>query len=270
VKTIFGSAHILGFKTWEEDKLSRARDWINRHLLDCGYRVERTQKPDLFAILLWRFIEVNGGDLQFIQVGANDGVSYDPLRSVVTHKRVSALGAVIEPVPRFFDLLTQNYANYPSIKPLNIAIHNEQRAAHLYFVDERSVKGLPQWALGIASFDRDHLIRSGVPEDEIKSREVPCKTISEVYQDLQLSRLDLLQIDTEGYDATIIRGLDFTQISPRVIHFEHGLRDGLMSEADFFSLVEFLNAHGYQVLPEDYDAIAFKPNDLFGPLRGGS
>jgi len=218
---------------------------------------------------MWRFIEMNDGELQFIQVGANDGVSYDPLRSLVTHKRVNAQGGVVEPIPRFFGLLEKNYSNYPSIKPLNIAIHNDQRSAHLYYVDEREVKDLPAWALGIASFNRSHLIRSGVPEDKIQSQEVPCKRISEVYQDLQLSRLDLLQIDTEGYDAAIIRGLDFTQINPRIIHFEHGLRDGLMSEFEFFSLVDFLNAQGYQVLPEDYDAIAFKPNDLFGSLLSG-
>jgi len=246
--------------------MSLARDWLNRQLLHWGYRVERTLKPDLFEILLWRFIEINDRELQFIQIGANDGVNYDPLRSVVTNKRVKAQGAVIEPVPRFFELLQQNYAKYPSIEPLNVAIHNVQRTANLYYVDERSVKELPKWVLGIASFDRSHLVRNGVPEDKIRSTEVPCKTVVEIYEEQQLSRLDLLQIDTEGYDATIIRGLDFDRLRPRLIHFEHGLRDGLMSEKDFVSLVGFLNSQGYQVLPEDYDAIAFKPDDLLGSL----
>jgi len=246
--------------------LSLVRDWVNTKLLSWGYRIERTLKPDLFEMLLWRFVEINDRELQFIQIGANDGVHYDPLRSVVTNKRVKARGAVIEPVPRFFELLEQNYAKYPSIEPLNVAIHNVQRTAKLYVVDESSMSGLPKWVLGIASFDRSHLVRSGVPEGRIRSKEVPCKTVVEIYEEQQLSRLDLLQIDTEGYDAAIIRGLDFERLSPRLIHFEHGLRDGLMSKKDFVSLVGFLNSQGYQVLPEDYDAIAFKPNDLLGSL----
>ena len=59
-------------------------------------------------------------------------------------------------------------------------------------------------------------------------------------------------------------GIDFTNVRPRIIRFEHGVRDRIMSESNFIEIIERLNSYGYQIMAESYDATAYllEPRDL--------
>ncbi len=60
---------------------------------------------------------------------------------------------------------------------------------------------------------------------------------------------DLLQIDTEGYDATILRMIDFSRCRPRLIKFEHkSLSAGERAGCDRSRL----RAHGYRIAIEGH------------------
>lgn len=69
-----------------------------------------------------------------------------------------------------------------------------------------------------------------------------------------ITRLDLLQIDTEGFDAEIIKMIDFSVIRPQIIKYEHvGL-----SDADKQNTELLLKQYGYRVFREGGDSIAVK------------
>ena len=74
----------------------------------------------------------------------------------------------------------------------------------------------------------------------------------------------MLLIDTEGYDYEILMSIDFKDIKPRIIRFEHGVRDSLMSIRNFKDVCGRLNSFGYQIFAESYDATAYllDPADL--------
>ncbi|MBK6740155.1 MAG: FkbM family methyltransferase [Haliea sp.] len=237
--------------------MSRIRKGINKSIARYGYRIEKFKKPDFFELLLHYYLTTTNGELSFIQIGANDGVRYDPIFRFVTNPAYRLNGLVIEPVPRFYKALCNNYAKYDGIVALNLAVHNELKTSKLYAIGEEHEGLVPQSALGMASFNREHLLRPDVPQNYIKEIEVPCASLAEIAEKYHLNKFDLLQIDTEGYDAEIILGMDFQQVKPKLIHFEHGIRDGIMSMAKFESVISHLNDNGYQVLPERYDAIAF-------------
>ncbi|MDX1634985.1 MAG: FkbM family methyltransferase [Marinobacter sp.] len=238
--------------------MSALRRQLNRWLLNYRYRLERTHHPQLFAILLASYLERNQGRASFLQIGANDGVRFDPLHEFINASRYQFRGVLVEPVPRLYAALEQIYAHRPGITPINVAVHNTHTSASLFAVREACEASLPEWVRGIASFDRQHLNRPELPADCIEEIKVPCRSVADIVLAYDLTPLDLLQIDTEGYDAEIIRNLDFSVCQPAIIHFEHGLPDQVMTDAAFSELRQLLNSHGYQVLTERYDAIAIR------------
>ena len=57
----------------------------------------------------------------FIQVGANDGISFDFLYEFIMLR--DSEGIVIEPVKEYFNELNLNYSNCPKIIKINKAVH---------------------------------------------------------------------------------------------------------------------------------------------------
>lgn len=242
--------------------MSKSREWLNRRLSSRGYRVIRTFKPNFFDIILMRYLERHGRKLEFIQIGANDGRRFDPLHEFAVSQKFALSGLAVEPVPRFYRALQRVYRNQPHIKPINAAIHNEMTEATLYVVGEAYESKVPEWALGTASFNKSHVIKPEVPESYVEAIQVPCLSLSGLMRQEGIEQIDLLQIDTEGYDGEIIRSIDFNKVRPAMIHFEHGMAHGVMSRAEFDDLIALFNRHGYQVLPENYDAVAFLPHQI--------
>ena len=54
-----------------------------------------------------RFSEAHGRRVTFLQVGASDGLRWDPIRSFIV--RDAWDGILVEPLPSVFDLLQSNY-----------------------------------------------------------------------------------------------------------------------------------------------------------------
>ena len=52
---------------------------------------------------------------------------------------------------------------------------------------------------------------------------VQCVTLQDLLVKHNITDLDLLQIDAEGYDYEILKSIDFQRIKPRFINFEHAL-----------------------------------------------
>lgn len=231
-----------------------------------GYKVINTESDHIFNFetFLYRYVSRNN-NLFFIQIGANDGITADPIRNFVRKYPDRVSGIAIEPLPDVFKLLRNNYKDYPNIRTLNIAIHNTEKVMKLYRVDPKKLHRFHALSRGIASFDEHHYLRTGlVPSDSIIAEKVKCISIKELLEKENISKIDLLLIDTEGYDVEIIMNLDFSKIKPSIIRFEHGLKHGHMSDEMFLNVTGYLNQNGYQVITESYDATAYllKPEDF--------
>ena len=94
------------------------------------------------------------------------------------------------------------------------------------------------------------------------SETVPAITLTALLDQHSVAQLDLLQVDTEGYDFEILQMIDFQRIKPAIIHFEHGLPAGTMSIEQFRCCTGRLMEHGYYIITEPYDAIAYQPGML--------
>jgi FkbM family methyltransferase len=232
-------------------------------LARAGLVIERTVKSNSFDALLARRlarVKRDGGEFFFLQIGANDGVSHDPIHAFVTANRLA--GIVVEPLPDVFELLCETYRHHPQVRKLNCAIHEELEHVTLYRPDPERVGHMS----GIASLNRGrHELtseRSGIQADDIIGVEVPAISLSKLLEQERIDHLDLLQIDTEGYDMQIVAGLDLSVLRPSIIRFEHGVYSGVPARDELREILFKLYDHGYAIAMERVDALAWLHEDV--------
>jgi len=228
-----------------------------------GYRMVRLDRPFDFEAFLHLALKEKG-ELFFVQIGACDGVSSDPIHRFVRRNHDRVAGLVVEPLDDHFEALQRNYAPYPAVVPVRVAIHNSEKQMTLHRVDPRKLGTLPKWARGISSFDKDHHKRSGTPSGVMIEETVPCQTLDEVLEEQAVRNVDVLVIDTEGYDAEILHGIDFMRFKPKIIRFEHGLSSAVISRETFSGVVDLLHRNGYELALERFDATAYQRDLVLG------
>lgn len=243
------------------------RGWFKDLAYRAGLRVSRLTVPEFLEPLLHRQLD-RKGRLVFVQVGGNDGRSFDPIYRFVMRHRDRVSGVIVEPVPEYFRELRKSYRGHPGVTTVNAAIHAHEREMTIYRVDSSRLNSLPSWAKGSASFNLAHLQRLNLSPEAIVAERVPCITLDELVETHlptgAAAELDLLQVDTEGYDAEIIRTIDFDRVSPAIIRFEHGVGQGMLDREAFRTLLDILHRQGYACAVERLDVTAYRPEILVG------
>ena len=194
-------------------------------------------------------------DAFFIQIGANDGEQHDLLRSAILGTRWR--GIMVEPVPYVFARLERNYRDHlDRITLENVAIAAEDGTLpffHLAQVDDHESAGLPQWYDGIGSFARDHVLKHEpyIPDiaDRLVRTEVPTLTFDSLCRKHGVDRVDLVQVDTEGYDHEMIKLIDFDRFRPQLFGYEHYH----LTPADRAASEAHMRSHGYDIVDDGMD-----------------
>lgn len=182
------------------------------------------------------------GQLSFVQVGAFDGASDDDLTQLLPLGKVQ--GVLVEPQPEPFAALAERYAGHENLHLVNAAIAPERGQRNFY----RPRLG----ASRLASFDPQNLLRHGVSAADIATESVQCCPLDAVLADVGFSRLDVLQIDAEGYDLQVLATLDFNRWRPSIVRFEYlHLAPRLLD-----ACIADLASQGYQFLLQQRDLVA--------------
>ena len=164
--------------------------------------------------------------LFFVQVGSNDGVLGDPIHDLII-KHKNWRGMFIEPVPFLFERLKQNYKNSERFIFENVAISTEKGLRKFYYVSEKAQEeigdNLPGWYDQLGSFDKNHILihLKGALEPYIVEEEIETITMPELFERNQIEKIDLLHIDTEGFDYQVLSQIDFSRYKPQVVLYEH-------------------------------------------------
>lgn len=227
---------------------------IKRNVFLRKLRLERSYKPmSLVKRPDWLFADflklavthelLRANNFFFLQIGAFDGIDNDPIRPLVQEYNLA--GIVVEPQSVAFKKLQENYQQYPQVTVLNAAISDKNEIRDFYTTRGASVQ--------TASFNRSHLVKHNVAEEDIISQKLQCLTINQLLHEHQIDHFNLIQIDAEGYDYEIIKSINFTETKPSVLRFEFTH----LSDADFNECIHLLASHNYQFIPERRDIIAF-------------
>ena len=199
-------------------------------------------------------IRTVAGPPSFLQVGAYDGVTHDPINAHV--RREGWNGILVEPQPLAFDRLKANYADVSGLAFVNAAIASEPGPRALFVLQDEA-GSLIESLGGLASLNRARLERfmdtDGrlYPGVRIGSLQVRCTTFQDVLS--ETPSLDLLLIDAEGFDLELLKLFDFQRFLPAIVRFEHVH----LSTSDWNEAVELLARHGYRTLREEHDTTAY-------------
>ncbi len=190
----------------------------------------------------------------FIEIGANDGSLHDHLRSSILPSRWS--GIMVEPVPYVFERLRRNYEPFKRVVLENVAIAGRDGQLPFYYlaqVDNPKRQLLPPWYDQLGSFSREALLSHGdrIPniEHRVVRSLVPCLTFESLCRKHGASNVDLVLIDTEGYDFEIIKHIDFALHDPRMLVYEHF---HLLPD-DRRECCAQMHERGYETMEEGYD-----------------
>lgn len=195
------------------------------------------------------FIKKISHDLSFcIDIGANIG-KYTELLLKETAAKVIAF----EPLPdAYLDLKKIELNNLNRLKVFNQAIGEKNEFLELNYASNKSEK---------ASFS-DHLEKLSF-YDFYNNKKINMKIltldtfIEENLDDFNQQEIDLIKIDTEGFELEVIKGATKTikKMSPKYIQLEFNWHQ-LFKKQNMYSFSEFLkNYELFQILPYGNDLI---------------
>ena len=207
------------------------------------------------------------GSFTVVQIGANDGINHDPIHKFI--KRDNWQGLLVEPQPQVFKRLEAVYSRNPGIKAVNAAIAPENGIGTIYRIAFSNAR----WANGLTSFNKETLVNSfnngmidrkaqkeglKVPErweDRIAEDKVRLVTAYTLLKEGGIDSIDLLQIDTEGYDYEILKMFEIEKTKPQAIIFEtiHFSLETLAASLDL------LTRNNYKVKTYGANSLALGP-----------
>jgi len=243
-----------------------AEGWIKRALARAGVAVARRPTPMLvrpgaelgvsLAMVAEHYLAHHRHEgFFFVQIGAFDGTTNDPIRPLVERHRWN--GVLVEPQQEAFSALVSTYSDQPQVRLENVAVGPEPGTMTLYRVDP-TAPGLPPWAPQLATFRRETLLshRREIPgiEELIQEVRVECVTFDALLERAGSARVDLLQIDAEGFDGEILSSVDLARHRPAIVRYEHKHLDRRTQD----TCVERLLDHGYRVAIEPEDTLAYR------------
>jgi len=213
------------------------------------------------------------GNFTVVQIGANDGMTHDPIHKFI--KRDRWRGVLLEPQKYVYDtFLKRVYQKNKEIHPLHAAIGVEDGTTHLYKIGFSDMR----WATGLASFDRAQIQKafdSGlvahrckkheieIPKEEAKrivAESIRVISADSLLQQYKIGQIDLLQIDTEGFDYQVIQFFNITNNQPKAIIFENVH----LSKTDKAACYELLKDNDYAVKEYGSNTLAMRqPSDTF-------
>jgi FkbM family methyltransferase len=229
----------------------RARGEVARRRAEAA---EQRRRAGLASVRLLDAFATAYPDAVFVEVGSNDGDQHDHLRPHIRSGRWR--GIMVEPVPYVFERLRANYGDLPQVRLENVAIADREGQLPFFELAEPTESeraDLPPWYDAISSFSLDAIMSHAdkIPDLErrVQRTEVTCTTFEALWRRNGFDHLDLLLIDTEGYDWEILRTIDLAALHPALVAYEHY---HLPAEVRRASRAH-LEALGYDVLAEAFD-----------------
>ena len=207
-------------------------------------------------------------EINFLQIGSNDGISGDPLNFFINNYNWK--GVLVEPIPFLFKQLQLNYAHRKDrLTFLNVAVGEKDKAEMIIYVFDEKFKGqIPDWYYQLGSFYKDVIYKHDIPNVDhyIIEKKVPLQTIQTIIEASPSGKnIELLHIDTEGYDFEILKTVNFSELLPKVILVEYIH----LNETNIKQMISLLKINGFAVYRCNQDFIGIQ-NSVHKKLMTGT
>jgi len=201
------------------------------------------------------FIELWGANKikTFVSIGANDGKKNDPIAKYIVKNNWQ--GVMVEPMPDNFKKLCKNYEGVSGLQFENSGISNTRDKLNFYYVKDITDQDF-DWVDQVSSFDKDSFYNNISVSPPLLNRvgvmELDVMTFGDLMEKYKLDGVDLVMVDTEGYDYKVIQSIDFSVYKPKIVIFE---TDWLV-QYEYKQLKSILRKAGYKLYFAGIDCIA--------------
>jgi len=237
--------------------MNNLRNLIKKTFKKVGLEVikqERMPKTtDCELLIATLALRIPMPQVTLVQIGANDGISRDPVHELVEKKQVKAI--LVEPNPRVFEVLKTAYTHRDGLQFSNCAVSERDGFATLYA--PRTEIGLGS---AIGSFNKAHVEVWVKDPSEIEAFRVPTKTMQTLLREHSMGTPNVLAVDTEGYDWIILREAFNQGIVPDIIFFENNH----LSRVEKYESRARLALEGYQFFEGIVNTTAVHGRVLYG------
>lgn len=177
----------------------------------------------------------------FIEIGTSN---FDTL---IQKANNTTVGLSVEPMTHYLEQLP----NKDQVTKVNcaVAFDNTEADVEIYFIPESVIKenNLSHWLVGCNSINGYHPAHKG-HEQLVITKTIKQIPISKLFDNNNVTSLDLLKIDTEGGDSKILTHLfpyiKEKNIYPKKIQFE---TNKLTPENEINSVISLYESVGYKV-----------------------
>ena len=179
--------------------------------------------------------------MNIIQIGSNKGnTDNDMIWAICEQAKPQSYKwnlTLVEPNPHAMSILKKSYEKFENVRFVEAAVSNKRGSSYLYVdnVDKVGHEGSQH-----ASLNRSHLLKMGHQKADISSIQVSIILFDDLVGYNQ--QIDLLQIDTEGYDFDILMSIDLNKYSINRIYYEHVH----MTKKQHDIISDKLKTHGYK------------------------
>ncbi|MCV0439744.1 MAG: FkbM family methyltransferase [Hydrogenophaga sp.] len=153
------------------------------------------------SVLLRFFGEKRDGIL--VEVGASDGLENSHTEFLIRERGWSAI--LIEPHPRFFEKLSDRYADNPNVITVHAGVLTTPGTHRLYLNRQIS-----------------RFLESPVGFDHSGHADVECFTLAHLCEQFDVPRqFDFLTVDAECKDIDVLQSFDWLRWEPELVCVEH-------------------------------------------------
>jgi FkbM family methyltransferase len=206
-------------------------------------------RGSMFTNLLQGLLKgLEGKDVFFVEIGANDGIVGDPLYPFIMRNKWK--GVYIGPQKAMFERLKSNLKENRNVSFENIAItEKEDGDVCLYVPVDANVSHTSVFA----SLERNSA--ELVDLDSVGKEVVAGKPFTYIVDKYQLKSKPLVFVlmDVEGYEEKLIYSWNFADFSPKYLFFEHAH----LTYNKHRKLNYYLMDKGYKIYVGDKDTLAF-------------
>ncbi len=181
----------------------------------------------------------------FFDVGAHKGETFFSFNKIFRIKNFLSF----EPSPQNFRILEKKtQGKYNNLKIFNYALGNENNKLKFYQLKESSSSTMINLNKSSNYFKKKTKILDIFNIRNIKAKEyqVPVKTIEKIMTEMSISSVDILKVDTEGYEFNILKGAKEKIKNIRFIYFEHHFDDMLEKKYTLSDIHNYLVKHGFK------------------------
>lgn len=207
---------------------------------------------DLSASIL--FHAENKNDIFFIQIGSNDGITGDPLHDLIIQHNFK--GILIEPVNYLYKKLLKTYSGQSNLIFKNVAIAEKRGYKSFYRIKKNNEANMFYWYDQLGSFKKSVVLKHKEMITNFNSyfikEKVKCITLNNLIKENKVQKIDLIHIDTEGYDYELIKLIPFKRVKPKMILYENKH----LSNKDKNKCEKYLEKNNYSLISFGDDTFA--------------